>query len=279
MDYITITGLTVFAHHGVYEEETKNGQDFVVNAKLYLDTKEAGDTDDLIKSVHYGDVCELITNFMQEHTYLLIERVAEQTALEVLHQYPLLKGIELEICKPQAPIMLPFTNVSVTIKRMWHTAYIALGSNMGDKEAYIKEAVRKLNEHRECKVYQVSSFIKTEPYGGVEQDDFVNSALKLETLLTPEDLLKLLNKIEKEAGRERTIHWGPRTLDLDIIFYDNEIIDTESLHIPHMDMQNRDFVLIPLNELAPYYRHPLNKKTVSEMLAELNARGGINVKS
>lgn len=271
MDYITITGLTVFAHHGVYEEETKNGQDFVVNAKLCLDTKEAGDTDDLTKSVHYGEVCELITKFMQENTFLLIERVAEQTALEVLLRYPVLKGIELEICKPQAPIMLPFNNVSVTIKRMWHTAYIALGSNMGDKEAYIKEAVRKLDEHRECKVLKVSSLIKTEPYGGVEQDEFVNGALKLETLLTPQELLKLLNKIENEAGRERTIHWGPRTLDLDILFYDNEIIDTETLHIPHIDMQNRDFVLTPLNELAPHYRHPLSKKTVKEMLAELKS--------
>lgn len=269
MDYITITQLKVFAHHGVLPEETRDGQDFYVNAKLYLETKEAGDSDDLTKSVHYGEVSELITKFMQENTFQLIEAVAENTAVEVLRAFPLLKGIELEICKPHAPIPLPFGNVSVTIKRMWHTAYIAFGSNIGEKEKYIIEAIDKLKAHKECRVKRVSSLLITKPYGGVEQDDFVNGALELETLLEPEKLLAVLNKIEAEAGRERLIHWGPRTLDLDIIFYDNIILDTDKLHIPHIDMHNREFVLAPLNELIPYHRHPLYNKTVEQMLAEL----------
>ena len=97
------------------------------------------------------------------------------------------------------------------------------------------------------------------------QDDFLNACLELDTLVTPEELLDVMHEIEQEAGRERLIHWGPRTLDLDIIFYDDIVYDTPELHIPHIDMQNRDFVLNPLAELCPAYRHPLLKKTVEEL--------------
>lgn len=269
MDYITIRNLKVFAHHGVLEEETRNGQDFYVNAKLYLDTTNAAVTDDLTKSVHYGEVCEWITKFMQENTYQLIESVAHNTVLAVLNRFPLLRGMELEICKPNAPIPLPFENVSVTIKRMWHKAYVAFGSNMGEKEKFILDAIEKIGKNEECRVKKVSSFIATKPYGGVEQEDFINGVMEIETLLTPQKLLVLLNEIEAQAGRERIVHWGPRTLDLDIIFYDKEIIDTDKLQIPHADMHNRDFVLAPLNEIAPSYRHPLIGKTVRELYEDL----------
>lgn len=93
---------------------------------------------------------------------------------------------------------------------------------------------------------QVSELLVTKPYGGVEQEDFLNGCLELETLLTPQELLEELHRIEQEAGRERKIHWGPRTLDLDILFYDKELIETEDLIIPHVDLENRYFVLKPL---------------------------------
>lgn len=109
----------------------------------------------------------------------------------------------------------------------------------------------------------------TEPYGGVEQDDFLNGAIEAETFLSPDALLHKLHAIEQEAGRERKIHWGPRTLDLDILLYDHEIIDTEKLTIPHIDMQNRQFVLEPLSQLAPAYMHPVLHKTISQLLAEM----------
>ena len=269
MDVITITQLKIFAHHGVLPEETRDGQDFYVNAKLYLDTRNAGMSDELTESVHYGEVCQLITEYMQENTFQLLESVAERTVIEVLNTFPLLKGMEFEICKPHAPIPLPFGNVSVTIKRMWHKAYIAFGSNLGDKEGQIHEAIEKLNHHPECRVKKVSSLIVTKPYGGVEQEDFVNGVLELETLLEPLELLKLLNQLEKEAHRERLVHWGPRTLDLDILFYDNEVIDHEKLHIPHIDIANREFVLAPMCEIAPWHRHPLTHLTMEEMLEKL----------
>jgi len=268
MDTITITQLKVFAHHGVFEEERQQGQDFYVNAKLFLDTTDAGDSDDLACSVHYGEVCDLIVEYIQQHTFRLLEAVAENTVTAVLNAFPLLKGMELEICKPHAPIPHPFENVSVTIRRMWHDAYIAVGSNLGDREKTIREGIRALDLHRQCRVKKVSELIITKPYGNVEQDDFLNGVLHLETLLSAHRLLGFLNEVEAQAGRERLVHWGPRTLDLDILFYDHEVIDSPSLHIPHADMAAREFVLAPLCEIAPHIRHPLTGQTVEEMLAD-----------
>ena len=180
------------------------------------------------------------------------------------------KKVDVKIEKPWAPVAIPVDSVSVEISRGWHRAYIAIGSNMGDKKAYLDEAVEKLKNHPYCKVVKVSDYITTEPYGGVEQDVFLNGALEIKTLLYPEELLALLNRIEAEAGRERTIHWGPRTLDLDILFYDDCIIDSPALTVPHIDMQNRGFVLIPMAQIAPYHRHPVLGCTVGQLLSRLD---------
>ena len=164
---------------------------------------------------------------------------------------------------------LPLKTVSVEIERGWHKAYIALGSNMGDRKAHLQRGVELLQETEGCRVERVSDFIATAPYGYLEQEDFLNGCLELDTLLTPEELLERLHEIEQAEKRERKIHWGPRTLDLDIIFYDDLVLDSEALHIPHIEMHKRDFVLKPLNQIAPWVRHPLLKKTVREMAAEL----------
>lgn len=269
MDEIRIENLEVYAYHGVYPEENEAGQEFYVNAILYTDTRPSGLKDDLELSTNYGEVCHFITGWMKEHTCKLIETVAENLATEILLQFPLIEKISLEIRKPHAPIGLPFESVSVRIERGWYKVYLAVGSNMGDKDAYICGGIRALQNHPQICVGKVSELLETEPYGGVEQDKFLNGALEIRTLLSPEELLVVLHEIEANANRERLVHWGPRTLDLDIIFYDKLIYESDTLIIPHVDMQNRYFVLKPLSEIAPNYRHPILQKTVKELLAEL----------
>lgn len=269
MDKITIQKLEIFANHGVYPEENVLGQKFVISAVLYTSTRKAGITDNLAYSVNYGEVSHFIREFVMGHTWKLLESVAEQLAQAILLQFELVKRVDLEIEKPWAPIGLPLETVSVAVSRGWHTAYIALGSNMGDKKGYLDLAVARLDERADCQVKKVSDYLITAPYGGVQQDDFLNGALELRTMLDPEELLEALHEIEQEANRVREIHWGPRTLDLDILLYDNLVLDTPDLHIPHIEMHMRDFVLIPLAQIAPWKRHPLTGNTVEEMRRSL----------
>jgi dihydroneopterin aldolase/2-amino-4-hydroxy-6-hydroxymethyldihydropteridine diphosphokinase len=268
-DFIRITGLEVFAHHGVLEEEKKNGQDFYLNMKLFYDMKAPGRSDDLKKAVNYAEVCAFATEVFSNTVYDLIEAAAEHLCTEILFQYPLVQEVELELCKPHAPIGLPFENVSVNMCRGWHTAYLAVGSNLGDSAKLIEEAVQKIKNHRLNRNVKASDLIVTKPYGPVEQDDFLNGCIRVETLLEPEALLDFLHQIEAEADRKREIHWGPRTLDLDIIFFDRLVYESDALIIPHVDMQNREFVLKPLMQLCPNYRHPLLGRTVEEMYRKL----------
>lgn len=272
MDEIHIDNLEVYAYHGVFPEENEKGQPFFVNMVLYTDLRQAGKEDELTLSTHYGEVCHLVTKWMQEHTCKLIETVAENVAREVLRQFPLIQALDVEIRKPQAPIGLPFESVSVKLHRGWHKAYVAIGSNMGDKKAYLEDAIQGLKNGADIQVSKVSSLIATEPYGGVEQDAFLNGMVELQTLLSPRELLDYLHELENAAGRERKVHWGPRTLDLDIIFYDKLIMEDDALIIPHVDMQNRDFVLKPMAEINPNFRHPILQKTMQQLWEELTAK-------
>ena len=211
----------------------------------------------------------MITDFTRKHTFKLLEALAENLADMLLCSLSGLEKVTLKIEKPWAPVGLPLKTVSVEITRRWHTAYIAFGSNMGDKKMYIDNGIRGLAETKGCRIEAISDYLITEPYGVTEQDEFLNGVLKLRTLLTPEELLGRLHQLEQAANRERIIRWGPRTLDLDILFYDQEIIDTPDLHIPHIDLQNRDFVLVPMSQIAPYLRHPVLNQTISQLLDHL----------
>ncbi len=151
---------------------------------------------------------------------------------------------------------------------MTHIAYIAFGSNMGNRKETILHAMEKMKEEG-MEFLRISTFYETKPYGVTDQNDFMNCVAKVKTDLTPMSLLETLLNIEKKLGRVREKKWGPRTVDLDIIFYDKKVVKFADLVIPHPDMQNRLFVLEPLWEIAPRYVHPLLHKSVGEMLKEL----------
>ncbi|MEN2984529.1 MAG: 2-amino-4-hydroxy-6-hydroxymethyldihydropteridine diphosphokinase [Dictyoglomaceae bacterium] len=155
-----------------------------------------------------------------------------------------------------------------------HKVFIGIGTNLGDKRKNINEALNRLKD-KGLNIIKISSIIETEPYGYKNQDNFLNAVCLIETDLSPFELLDLLLEVEKEMGRVRTIKWGPRIIDLDIIFYDDLIINHEKLIIPHSDAHNRIFVMEPLLEIEPDFLHPILKKTVREIYLDLKRKESV----
>ena len=149
--------------------------------------------------------------------------------------------------------------------------YIALGSNLGDKEKNLKEALRLIAQ-RGVTVCKVSDFIVTEPYGVTDQPEFLNAVAEVKTDKSPTELLRVLLQTEKQMGRKRIRRWGERNIDLDLLLYDDKIINLPDLRVPHPDMQNRFFVLRPLAQIAPDTVHPVLLKTIGELWNELKER-------
>lgn len=270
MDQIHIKRLEIFANHGVLEEENRLGQKFLVSVTMGVDAHQAGKSDLLSDSVNYAKVSEMICREAQKHTFHLIERLAEHLAEQILLQFPMVRQVEMEIEKPWAPVKLPLETVSVEINRGWHQIYLGIGSNLGEKQKNLDRAVELLRTAPGNRVITVSDYIITKPVGEVEQDDFLNGVVFLESLQTPEEMLAQIADIEQELKRVRTVHWGPRTIDVDILLYDDLIMHTDTLTIPHPEMCKRGFVLEPLAGIAPYAVHPIRKKTILELWEEFS---------
>lgn len=155
--------------------------------------------------------------------------------------------------------------------------YLSLGSNIGDRLEYIREAVQMLHNQEEIKVVNISSVYETDPVGYEEQALFLNIVIQVETSLNPLSLLEQCQKIESELGRKRIIRWGPRTIDLDILLYNQENIVSEKLIIPHPRIEERAFVLVPLIEIAPDIKLPNKPILLKESLQLLRDREGVRV--
>ena len=158
---------------------------------------------------------------------------------------------------------------------MGHIAYIGIGSNLGDKLKHCEKAISEISRIDRHKLLAKSSLFKTQPIGHTSQDWFVNAVIKIETDLEPPELFRTLKTIESRLGRTKTFRWGPRTIDLDLLFFDDIEIHTEELEIPHPQIQNRQFVLVPLAEIDRHLIHPVFKKTILELLNNLKEDQGV----
>ena len=158
---------------------------------------------------------------------------------------------------------------------MGHIAYIGIGSNLGDKLHHCEKAISEILKIDRHKLLAKSSLFKTQPIGYTSQDWFVNGVIKIETDLEAPELLRTLKTIESQLGRTETFRWGPRTIDLDILFFDDAEIYTEELQIPHPRLHERQFVLIPLAEIDRNLIHPVLKKTIQELLKNFKEDQGV----
>lgn len=264
---INVKGIKAYGYIGVYDEEKRKGQPFIVDFTLYKDTLDAKDR--LNDTIDYSKAAGLVKSYVEEARCDLIESVAYTLACKLLNIYDSLNGVCVTMHKPRAPLGMEFEDVCVCAELFWHDVCIGLGSNMGDRRENLDYAVDYFKGCPSFKQVKVSDYIETKPYGGVEQDDFLNACVRAYTYLSPEQLLQECMKIEMARGRERTVRWGPRTLDVDILLYDMLVMSTPLLTIPHDDMCNRTFVLRPLSQIAGDVIHPVKRKSINSLMSEL----------
>jgi len=162
-----------------------------------------------------------------------------------------------------------------TNKNTFSTVYIGVGSNMGDRYKNIQDAEKEISKSDSCKIVRVSKIYETDPVGYLDQDNFLNCVFEINTQLIPDQLIDFMLSTEKILKRERIVHWGPRTIDLDILFYNNMIISSSNLIIPHPRMHERMFVMKPLCDLIPEYVHPVLNESCLLIKKKLEKKQGI----
>ena len=297
-DRIELRGLTVRGNHGVFDFEKREGQDFVIDVTLHTSVARAAATDDLTETIHYGDLAEDLAGIVENNTFDLIETLAEHIAD---HCLSLCDHVEVVVHKPSAPIQRTFDDVRIRVERFRTTpvaaskgetgtavpgaggtddggteAYLNLGANLGDAADTLDQAVAALDRHPDITVTRRSSLFRTAPWGGVEQNDFLNLGVLVSTTLSALELLSVAQGIEVACGRTRQLRWGPRTLDIDLIRFGTEDAElgsrTPRLTLPHPHAHERAFVLAPWAELVGDTRidTPQGRRPLSAVLAELD---------
>jgi dihydroneopterin aldolase / 2-amino-4-hydroxy-6-hydroxymethyldihydropteridine diphosphokinase len=252
MDRIELTGWRTLTVIGALDFEQLAPQPLEVDAILHVDLEDAGESDDLNATVHYGLVLDGFAKVATD-SHVLLERFAHRLC-EVALSFPLVQEVELVVRKlrPPVPHDVETTAVRLHRRRMvshtsgTHEAILALGSNLGDREAFLRLAVAELGPVRQSQVWE------TDPVGGPErQGPYLNMVVAVRTDLDPFALLRRCQRVERLAGRVREVRWGPRTLDIDILFYDDVTMTSGDLVLPHPSYAERRFVLAPLAEVAP----------------------------
>lgn len=253
-DRIEIRGIVVPTVVGALDHERTAAQPIRIDLDLHVDTHEAGVSDDLSDTADYGDVVERVADVVREAKDVLLERLAGRIADCVL-DIRRVEAVDVTVTKlrPPIPEVVDTTGIRITRRRTEpvaaasNEAIVALGSNLGDRESYLRFAVRSLPGVR-----AMSRVFETDPVGGPDgQGAFLNMVVVLDTDLDPYALLRRCRRIEAEAYRQRVVRWGPRTLDVDLLFYGDVRIDDPALTVPHPRYAERRFVLAPLSDVAP----------------------------
>jgi dihydroneopterin aldolase/2-amino-4-hydroxy-6-hydroxymethyldihydropteridine diphosphokinase len=253
LDVIRLEGLRVKGFHGVLESERREGQDFVVDVALRLDTRPAAALDALDQTVDYGALAVGLADVVRGEPVNLLERLAQRLADRCLAE-PRVVAVDVRVHKPDAPIPEDLADVSVGIRRTRQRpvdAVLSLGANLGEREATLRSAVARLQALDGVRITGLSAVVETEPVGGPDQGDYLNAVVRISTTLSPFVLLTACSQIELDHGRTRDLRWGPRALDIDIITYGDLVTSTPTLELPHPRAAERAFVLLPWAGLDP----------------------------
>lgn len=256
-DCVCLKGMDFYGYHGVLAEEHSLGQRFVIDLELFLDLEKAGKSNRVEDTLNYVLIYEAVKRIVENDHCALIEALAQKIADEILKEFGCRK-VKVEVHKPQAPIPGVLNDVSVVIwrGRGGHKAFLSLGSNVGKRGYNLREALKRLNDHREIELVSASHIYQSEPWGVEGQPDYWNMAAEVDTALSPLQLLKACQDIEAQLGRVRAERWGARCIDIDILLYDNQTVALPELTLPHPYMTERAFVLVPLQEIAPELKLP-----------------------
>ena len=264
LDRISIVGLRVRGRHGVFDHERVTGQDFVVDAVLWLDTAAAAAADDLSLTADYGAIANRLAAIVGGEPVALIETLADRLAKACLAD-PVVREAEVTVHKPQAPVSQQVADIAITIRRQGRVAKVAegreyagpgrpvvlsVGSNLGDRMTNLQLGLDVLAGGG-LVLRAVSSVYETDPVGGEGQGDYLNAILLAASALPARDILARCAAAEAAAGRVRTVRWGPRTLDVDIVTCGSETSADPTLTLPHPRAHERAFVLAPWLELDP----------------------------
>ncbi|MDD3266694.1 MAG: 2-amino-4-hydroxy-6-hydroxymethyldihydropteridine diphosphokinase [Burkholderiales bacterium] len=252
---------------GCNAEERDNRQDLDISLKLELG--RVSTNDDLLKTVDYWEVCTVVKEFVEQTKYYLLEMLSEQIANLLLERYSLVKVVHVSICKLSLNNQKSrYIKCHYHKKRSYQIA-LALGSNMNNPRQQLISAVEMLSEF----VYDIKTapIYKSSPFGFSEQDDFYNTCISGYTTLEPEELLIQIKKLEKLQGKQEVFTNGPRIIDIDIILFASMIFQKNWFNIPHKSMHERDFVLLPLNDIEPEWLHPIFGKSVNQLLIQLDS--------
>jgi dihydroneopterin aldolase/2-amino-4-hydroxy-6-hydroxymethyldihydropteridine diphosphokinase len=271
-DRIELRGLRVWGRHGVLDSERRDGQEFLIDAVLGVDIRPAAAADDLSQTVDYATLSERLASIVAGEPVRLIETLAERLARACLAE-PAVRQVELTVHKPHAPIGRPFGDVAVTIFRERRCRVVlALGSNLGDRLGALQRAVDELAATPGLDISAVSPVYETAPVGGPEQPDYLNAVVLAEASRPAGELLRRAQEIETAAQRTREVRWGPRTLDIDMIVYGDEVSGDPRLTLPHPRAHERGFVLAPWHDVDPAAGVP-GHGTVAGLLAALPRHG------
>lgn len=265
-----LSNLEFYGYHGYFPEENVLGQRFKVSIEAYGELSLSHTSGDLDDSVSYVDIFDVVKEVFYSKKYKILEQLGYDIGKAIIAKFFRIKSVQVLVMKPEVPIPVTcdYFGIQQEIKRET-IAYLGLGSNLGDREGYLNSAIHQLDFHKEIEVTKTSKVYETDPFGYEDQGMFLNMVVEVKTSLSPRALLKYCNHIESNLLRQRDVKWGPRTIDVDILTYEDYTSDEEILTLPHPGVTQRAFVLLPLKDVVEA-DFSINEKNIDEMISDVD---------